>query len=290
MAGIDKIIQDVEQLPALPSSVAKVTAMLSDGVADMDGIQQVIRHDEALCTAVLRMANSAMYGIPGRTFELRDSLVRLGGKTLMKLVLEQKLSHIYDGAGSAYGLRRGALWRGALGGALAAELVATSHGFEQSELAFLCGLVRDIGKLAMDSHFGSAYADIMDHHDDPDRNYLECERDAFGADHAEVGAALAELWRLPERVVDAIRYHHQPPAEEALHDDLFDLVHAGDVICLWAGLAIGHDGLQYSLAPHVRGRFIVDRKAAECEVAETWMRLTSLEEALGDAPVQGDAA
>ena len=91
---------------------------------------------------------------------------------------------------------------------------------------------------------------------------------------------------LEERIADAIRYHHEPPAEDPGHDRLFDIVHAADIICLWAGLAIGSDGLQYKLAPHVRKDLGLDRKEAEAEITTTWGRLRELEEMMGPSPAR----
>ena len=68
-----------------------------------------------------------------------------------------------------------------------------------------------------------------------------------------------------------------PPAAAPLHDLLFDLVHASDVLCLWAGLAVGHDGLQYKLAEHVRLGLDLSRPAVEQALMDTWATLRQTE-------------
>ena len=286
MAQLNQMLDQIEHLPALPSSVIRVTEMLTSGQPDLNEIEQIIRMDEALSMTILRYANSALYGRPGRIFDLRESLVRLGGKALMKIVLEQQASSLFLKAGSAYGLRRGAMWRGALGGALAADQIARTNNYADIDLCFLCGLLRDIGKLVMDLHFAEDYLEAVEKHIQPDRSFLECERAAFGMDHAQIGGELAVRWGLPERICNAIRFHHEPPAHEPDHDQLIDIVHAADIICLWAGLAIGHDGLQYKLAPHVRDGLKLDRRTAEMDIAMTWCRLQEIEESMEDALVQ----
>ncbi|MCH8344360.1 MAG: HDOD domain-containing protein [Planctomycetes bacterium] len=287
MAAVADILESVDRLPALPSTVIRLTAMLTDDQADLGEIEEVARHDEALSMAILRFANSALYGRAGREFNLRQSIVRLGGKMLLRIALEQQASKLFESAGEAYGLRRGALWRGSVGGAFAAEEMAKKHAFPDVDLCFLCGLLRDVGKLVMDAHYGADYLPMVSPHIAPGRTAVEGERAAFGADHAQIGAELALRWRLPQRIADAIRYHHEPPAEEPDHDLLFDIVHAGDIICLWAGLAIGHDGLQYKLAPHVRKGLGLGRREAELDITITWGRLRELEEMMDDSPTQG---
>ena len=286
MVDIDQILDQIDRLPALPSSVVRVTDMLTSGATDLGEIEQIVRHDEALSMAILRQANSARYGRPGRMFDLKQSIVRLGGKVLMKIVLEQQASAMFVRAGAAYGLRRGALWRGALGGALAADQIARTHDFADKDLCFLCGLLRDVGKLVMDMHFGSEYLSLISKHMRPEHTFVECERAAFGFDHAQIGGELAGRWGLPERICKTIRFHHEPPAEAPEHDLLVDIVHAADIICLWAGLAIGYDGLQYKLAPHVREGLGLDRREAELDVSLTWCRLREIEESMENALVQ----
>ncbi len=286
MVDIGQILDKIDHLPALPSSVVCVIDMLTSGTTDLGEIEQIVRHDEALSMAILRYANSARYGRPGRMFDLKQSIVRLGGKVLMKIVLEQQASAVFVSAGAAYGLRRGAMWRGALGGALAADEIARTRDFADKDLCFLCGLVRDVGKLVMDMHFGSEYLSIITKHVQPELTFVECERAAFGFDHAQIGGELAARWGLPERICKAIRFHHEPPIDEPDHDLLIDIVHAADIICLWAGLALGHDGMQYRLAPHVRDGLGLDRREAELDISLTWCRLREIEESMESALVE----
>lgn len=286
MAQLNEMLDKIEQLPALPSSVIRITEMLTSGEPNLNEIEQIVRNDEALSITILKHANSAHYGRPGRIFNLKESLVRLGGKALMKIVLEQQASSLFLSTGTAYGLRRGAMWRGALGGALAADQIARTNKFADVELCFLCGLLRDIGKIVMDLHFADKYLEAVEKHMRPDRSFVECERAAFGMDHAQIGSELALRWGLPERICKAIRFHHEPPEHEPDHDQLIDIVHAADIICLWAGLAIGHDGLHYKLAPHVRESLNLDRRTAEIDIAMTWCRLQEIEESMESALVK----
>lgn len=279
MAAVDDILQRVPELPALPSSSARIISMLTeDGDnANVAGIAEVVRQDEAVAMTVLRYANSAQYGAAGREFDLEASIVRLGAKMLMKIALAQQSGEVFGDAGARYGLRRGALWRGAVGGAIAAEEIARSAGHPEPELCFLCGLVRDVGKLVLDAYLLADGKQELDVLIPPGGTFLEAERDSFGADHTEVGAALARHWRLPELVVNAIRLHHKPPGSDAEHDQLYCIVHAADIICLWAGLAVGHDGLHYELCSHVRKTLLTNRSRVEELMAFTWNKLRELE-------------
>jgi len=277
MANMNDILSALDGLAALPQTVLRITSMLSGGKASAAELEQAARNDEALTLTIMRWANSAAFGRPGCSFTLRQSIARLGNSTLLKIVLEQKTSAMFAGAGAAYGLQRGALWRSAVGGAITAEALARRANFDSPDLAFLCALLRDIGKLAFDAYYGPEYLGLVERHVRPDRTFVDAERAAFGFDHAMLGAELAARWQLPERIAECITFHHNPPAVAPAQDVLFDIVHAADIIGLWAGLAIGCDGMQYKLAEHVRVGLDLSRPAVEELIACTWNKLRQTE-------------
>lgn len=278
MALLNDILAGMNTAAAASQVVLRLVSMMGQGGnACASEIENIVCHDEMLSMTILRYGNSARHGRPGSSFTVKESIVRLGNSELLRIVLKQKTADIFNGAGAAYDLHRGALWRSAVGGAIAAESLARRTNFESPDMAFLCGLVRDIGKVAFDHHFGPQYISHVAPHMSADRTFDDAERLAFGFDHAELGAALAIEWNLPARIADAIRHHHDPPAPGDAHDVLFDLVHAADIISLWAGLAIGYDGMQYRLAEHVRESLHLNRPLAERLIAHSWEKLRESE-------------
>ncbi len=281
MADINALISDIESLPTLPTATSQLVGMLGDDDVSINDVAEIVRVDEALSIAVLRYANSAAFGTPSRKFDLRESIVRLGRSTLTKIVLEQQAATVFSGGCDAFELSRERLWRGAIGGALAAESMAAKHNPELKDLAFVTGLVRDVGKLVLDRAYGADYVASVQSKLCADRTFVDAEREAFGTDHAQVGAALCRYWQLPERISRAVEYHHCPPESGDLHDELTDFVHAGDIVALWSGISLGSDGLQYELADHVKKSLKLSRRAAERAIASMWDSLRSIEEALG---------
>jgi len=265
----------------LPGSSAQLVAMLNDRDLDMSEIAEIVRVDDALSMVVMRYANSAAYGSSSREFDLRESIVRLGSGSLLKLVLEQQVSQVFSGGCQAFELDRKSIWRGSIGGAVAAENLAAQHCPESKDLCFVTGLVRDVGKLVLDQKYGSDYALSVSEKLSLTTTFVEAERLAFGTDHAEVGAALCRHWGLPDRIAHAVQHHHAPIAEGQGHDQLTDIVHAADIIALWSGIGIGSDGLQYELAKHVKLSLKLSRRTAEKEIASMWSTVGKIEEALG---------
>jgi putative nucleotidyltransferase with HDIG domain len=289
MADMTDVIS-IESLPAMPVTLARALPILTDPDGDWDALERLIRQDEALTTAVLRLANSPRYGAPGRRFDLRNAVSRLGREALRLAVLQQQVSSLVAGENQAFGLRRGEMWRSSMAGAIAADEIARRYAPVTLPVAFTCALLRDIGKLALNAAFGQTYAAQIAAHAEPDRPFIEAERAALGFDHAQVGGALARKWNLPERIAAAIEAHHRPPCPGPGHDLLFDVVHAADTIARWAGLGVGDDGMEYTLAPHVRAAFGLDRTQAERLIALVWERLGEMENPAGEAPNKGVAA
>ncbi len=291
MAGMNEILT-MDRLPAMPAVLARAIPLLLNPDSESAAIEKVIRQDEAMTAAVLRLANSALHGCSGKHFDLRQSMARLGRDKLRRCLFEQQVSGLVGGENAAFGLQRGAMWRSSLAGAIAAEELAHEHGFDEPSLAFVCGLLRDIGKLALNVKFGDEYLSTISLHTDDGCSFTEAEHSALGFDHAQLGAALARKWRMPERIAAAIEWHHEPPADAQRHDMLFDIVHAADAIARWAGLGVGVDGMEYRLAEHVRTGLKLDRRSAEREIVLVWEKLREAEDSLSlPAPrSQGAAA
>jgi HDOD domain len=156
MAGMNDILT-MDRLPAMPAAMAKAVPLLLDPETPWEALEKVIRQDESMTSSVLRLANSATYGSPGKQFDLRRAMSRLGRDALRRCVIGQHVSGVVAGDNAAFGLQRGALWRSSLGGAIAAEELARRFAPDDASLAFVCGLLRDIGKLALNVHFGAHY-------------------------------------------------------------------------------------------------------------------------------------
>ena len=285
------LLEGFEKLRPIPVTLTRVMGLLAESESDLQEIAEIVRVDEAISLAVLRRANSAAYGVPGREFNLREAVVRLGSKGLSKVVLEQQTLEVFDGDLDAFGLRRGAMWRGAISGALAAESLARIHAPGKEELCFVCALLRDVGKLLLDARHGAEYEPMVKPHLNKNTSFCEAERAAYGSDHAQIGSAMTAHWGLPSQVSQAIATHHEPPAPDSDgHSLIFDIVHAADIICLWGGLSIGSDGMQYRLSPHVRESLSLNSKSADLEITRMWTNLRKIEETLDPQQIERQTA
>lgn len=260
VTDLNKLLGNLERLPALPAIAARAISLLGQGGSSAAEVERIFRADEGLAAATLRRANSAACANGSkRSFGLKESIARLGNRVLMRIALEQQASNTMRDGGKSYGLERGALWRSSLGGAAVAERLAQECGKADPDLCFSAALLRDIGKLALDALAHGERA--LSWNQGADRPFVEVERDRFGADHAEIGAFLAEKWSMPPEIVLAVRHHHRPPDDPSSW--ICDVVHCADCICRWAGLGIGDDGMCHPLSPRARDAVGIHRERVE---------------------------
>jgi putative nucleotidyltransferase with HDIG domain len=273
VGSLNEIKTAIERLPSLPGSGAAILSALLSPEPDLAAVEKIVRQDEAMTAAVLKQCNSAAFGMPGREFDVGQGIRRLGRRVMMRIALEQQMTETLENAGLSYGLRRHDAWLGAVFGAIAAELLASELGTVDPGLAFTCTLLRDIGKLAVDMVVEPTELAELGMASSTSRNFLDLERERLGADHATIGAMIARRWNLPGQIAAAIEAHHSPaPTDDPDHSDLHDVVHAADAMCLWAGVATGHDGLRYPLAPHVQEHILKSARRVERVMADTWER------------------
>lgn len=269
MASVREMLKRVPDLPSLPGTVAKLINALGSDVASAADIEEILRTDEGMAASVLRTANSARQGqVTGRVFTLQESIARIGQRELRRMVSTLSAKGILVNGGAGYGLERGQLWQSSICGALGAELLAEESGLEDPDVCFIAGLLRDIGKLAMDYILDIDTMEVAFRGEADEPDQLAWEKRVFGIDHAELGAELSLEWGLPERISDAIRHHHSPPGGDAEADALFDLVHCGDALCSLLAVGVGWDGLGYVLSERAAKAIGMNRKAMESYLPE----------------------
>lgn len=224
--AISDIIEG-HRLPTLPTVAARVLEMTAEQDIDIRRIADIVQVDQALAAKVLRTVNSSYYGLSRPCGTVRQAMVYLGLNTVKTLVLSFSLVETVDGRGAdKNGFNFTDYWRRSIHTAVAARELARKTGAWDPEEAFLAGLMQDVGVIAMYRQFGSDYLQVI-RRAGADHDLLPSyERTAWGFDHAQLGAAIAEHWKLPLPQVEAIRHHHDgsgAPLEHRAHVRIIDL-------------------------------------------------------------------
>lgn len=243
---LQQLVQTIRDLPALPEVVVRVMRMAEDPRSDAQGIARVIATDQAMAARVLKLANSAFYGLPRRVGTLSEAVVILGFRTIKNLAIAASTFELLNREIAGYWLQRGELWRHSLACAIGAQLIARRARLPVSEEAFVAGLLHDIGKVAIDLFVRAQFDQIMERALQDRIPFVEAEQAVLGFNHAMAGGLIAEKWNLPPLLVSVIKYHHQPSSAPD-RDPMISVVHLADLLSITMGIGIGGDGLYYTL-------------------------------------------
>lgn len=222
----DQVVARLKQLPSLPSAVSELLASFGDEDVDVGRVANQIGRDQGLTARVLRVANSSFYGLQSRVGTIHEAVVVLGFRAVRSMVLAVGMSGAFR-LDQCPGFDTQSYLRHCVAVGLAARALAVETG-QNPELAFTGGILHDIGELLLASNFSAQYAEVLAYRKQHDCFLVVAERDLLGMDHAEVGGLLAETWRFPTALHQAVAEHHAPASATA--DSLADLIHVADAI------------------------------------------------------------
>lgn len=248
-----ELIQNLGELPPLPQVAAQVLRLVADPDSTTEDLQKVISTDQALTSQILKIANSAMFGMMREVRTVTQAIMTLGFSTIKSVVIASSAKNLYSRG--SIGLQERLLWEHALVTALAGRGFARALRFPRSEEVFVGGLLHDIGKSVMGIKFPERYGALVRQVYNGEADSTQLELDTFGFDHCMVGEALLRSWNLADSLEAAVRWHHDPHQAPEPHQAITALVALGNQIALTQGKGFGREG---SLdGPALQGREIL---------------------------------
>lgn len=246
MTRREEIIAKARKLPQIPAPVVRIMNYMSRPDSDMNVLASLIEYDPGITVNVLRMANSSFFGVGAAVKSVREALFRLGMRRLVHLVIASGVAPNAQAPIRGYGLAQGELLRFSIAVGLAAETLAKELDQKPPDHTFTAGLLSCIGKVALGEYLDVDSATILTMSANEGISFEQCERNLLGIDHCELGAILLAWWKLPEPIVDCVRWHLAPCSAPA-RDAAVDLVHVGRILACMAGIGQGIDGLHYEV-------------------------------------------
>jgi len=238
---LQSVLADMGQLPALPEVVIDLIAYLERPDVEANQVAHKMARDPALCAKILRIANSSYYGLQGQVETIRDAFAVLGLRAVRTLVAGAAVANHLQ---ALAGRQQRAFWVHSAGTALCSRALARQVG-ANPEVAFTAGLLHDLGRLILVARFANEYHGVVAYRIAHDGYMIDAERRVLGFDHAQVGAALAQIWKFSAETVAAITGHHAPEGQPA--QALAGLIHVADVMAH----ALGFNGNEEDLMPRL---------------------------------------
>jgi putative nucleotidyltransferase with HDIG domain len=242
---LEQAVARLKDLPALPVIVSELLASFEDADVGLAQLADKIANDQALAAKTLRLANSSFYGLQSKVRTISQAIQVLGFDSVRALVVGAGVIGGFE-TGRKNGFDFDGFWRHAIACALCARALARRVGIP-AEQAFVAGLLHDLGRLVLVTRFPEHYAEVLAQRGLRDCPLQEAERAVLGIDHAQVGRALAQHWRIPEAICRAIGNHHQPMQQD--FGDLPAIVHVANAVAHGLDLAGDEDDLVPELVP-----------------------------------------
>ncbi len=232
-----KILNRIKDLPPMPKVLFKAREVMADPKSSFKEIACIIETDQAIAARVLKVANSAYYGLSGMVNSIHQASVVLGYQTLEQVITMVSTSSLLGKQLKGYAISAGLLWRHSLAVALGSRMIAQKRAPSMEGDAFSVGLIHDAGKLAMDHYVVQKKKAIEQFLKEQSPSFLDAEREVIGFDHSEIAFELCQKWKLPASHIDAMRHHHTP--EAAKDNDLVHIIHVANCMAKQCGLGCG---------------------------------------------------
>ena len=206
-------LEKIHELPTLPSIVIELNRKLQDYDTPVEELINIIENDQAIVLKILKMVNSAFYGYRSQVSNLQQAVVLLGFGTIRNAVLSVSIINAFSEEKSLEGLNMQAFWRHSVAVAVTARQLAGMTGLASADDSFVAGLLHDVGKVVLFHFFRDLFEQIWHHMKSTRQSFYVAESETSPLDHSMIGGSLARKWKLPDILVETIRYHHQPDAD-----------------------------------------------------------------------------
>ncbi len=233
---LDRVMK-CPRLPSLPTIAIEVIELCRQQDINIKQIATTISNDPALTSKILKTVNSSFYGLSQRVSTISHALVILGLNSVKTLALGFSLiDEFKQQHDQRFDMM--ALWKRCLYSAVGARCIAQHANIIQHEEVFLAGLLKDIGIMAMIQTLGEEYVQMLIDAENKPHTFWQAEQEKYDTDHAQIGAALCEHWKLPPVLTGPMRWHEQP---ERAPDDLKDMAWSVHAASLAADVFLGDD-------------------------------------------------
>ena len=229
----------------MPEVAFEVIRIADQAESSAMTVANTLSKDPSLSARVLRLANSAFYGMSRDVRSVQDSVIVLGMRTTKSLSLVAASFPWLHIALKGKGLKPELLWNHCISCAHFSKLIAKQVDGVDAEQAFCIALLHDMGTVALYLTLEDEFNQLIEAAKTSDVPFDTLERDLLGFDHADLGAALADSWNLPKIFSQTIKYHHRPSEPEET-STLADILHVADIFVRDRGISEGLDGAFYA--------------------------------------------
>jgi HD-like signal output (HDOD) protein len=199
----------IGEIATLPEVTAKIISVVDDPRSTARDLHSIIKNDPALAIKILKVVNSAFYGLPGQVSDLDRAIVLLGLSAVKNIAISASISRLFASEKLSDSFSARDLWKHSVAVGVVSRQCACLIGKRTfAEEAFLAGLIHDLGLLVERQAFPEQLVEVIQVATKTHRPFTEVEAEIVGADHQALGSALATKWKFPRGLQTVLGYHH----------------------------------------------------------------------------------
>ncbi len=215
-------IKRIANLPTLPQVACLIMEYINNPHSSTSDIASIVSQDVSLTAKILRLSNSAFYGMPRTIANINEAIVILGFKVIYTMVLSLTVFDMFPHDKHSAQFNRKKFWKHCLLCALLSKLIAEKLSIRgiNPEEAFCAGLLHDIGKIVMEQYLHDDLHRAIDYGNKSEKSFYQSESELLGYTHQDIAEWLTSQWNLPELLRAPIIYHHCPEKATANNPSL----------------------------------------------------------------------
>lgn len=254
MASVMERIKRIEELPSLPAVAMEALSLAHSPNVTIGELSEVIHKDPPLAAKILKMANSSFYRRGNQMVEtIQRAITILGLNEIVNITSSVSVLTTFT---SRKGFIWESFWDHCVGTALVARYLAGKLRMDTRGREFVGGLLHDLGKIVLDHAAREEFTRALDLASARGCALYEAEQEVLGTTHMEVGAYLAERWKLPDYLTDIIHWHHAPARSQ--FKPLTALISLVDLLAKAKQLSYGGDRLSFVLSDQEGWRILIE--------------------------------
>jgi len=225
---VKEAVASLSHLPTLPKIYAEILAELTAEHGSAESLSAKIEQDISVSAQLMKLTNSAYFSLPQKCRTARQAVMFLGFDNVRAVVLLAGVFDQFKHLGPSAQLTIERLSQNSLSIGVLAQAIARHQGWSADivDQAFCAGLLSHVGTLILIAHDATKFSDMMAQVDNRQLDLLDAETQAFGANHAQLGAYLLGLWGFSDVITETVAFHHQPSIYTKAPLEVLTAVHA----------------------------------------------------------------
>jgi len=230
-ALVSRTLSGIGEIMTLPEITVRIIETVENPKSTARDLHDIIKNDPALSSKILKVVNSAFYGLPGQIGAIDRAIVLLGLSAVKNIAIAASITRLFKGHQLTREFSAKDLWVHSLAVGVASRLLHKQVHRQGGDDVFLAGLIHDLGILAIRQAFPEQLREVIRRALETPQNYCEVEMEVMGADHQAFGDGLAAKWKFPRHLRAVMGYHHTPEhlTEENLR--LATAIQVADILC-----------------------------------------------------------